>query len=137
MKESPARSKFSVATWRRNAIESFPALRRKLNDPHFTIYMLFFELLPMSREARRKGETKTLQSIYGFAAWCAAQPTSDINTAAAVAFYEHLFDEPELWEKVASYLSPEAIRGYWPLVEARLEPKQLQALPKFLGRRAP
>ena len=126
-----------MATWRRKAIESFPELREDLNDRKFTIYMLFFELLPLSRKAHRGGNRKLLQTIYGFSQWCAEQRTGDVNTKAALAFYEHLFDEPELWERVASYLSTEKIRAYWPLIAAHQDPERLMALRKFLGKKAP
>ena len=126
-----------MATWRQKAIESFPSLRQDLNDPEFSIYMLFFELLPMSREAHCRGETKLLDTIYGFAEWCANQKAGDLSNAAGVAFYEHLFDRPELWEKVVDRLSPQLVRACWPLWERRLEPDRLKELRKLLARKAP
>ena len=126
-----------MSAWRRKAIENFPVLQQDLNDPEFTIYMLFFELLPMSREAHRHGRTRELEKIYRFAEWCAAQHDDNLQNAAAVAFYEHLFDERELWEKVAPWLGSQFIRRYWPLWEYQLDVEQLKALRKFLGRKAP
>ncbi len=38
-----------MANWRRKALALFPELRYDVQLPEFTIYSLFFELLPMSR----------------------------------------------------------------------------------------
>jgi hypothetical protein len=36
----------------------------------FSIYMVFFDLLPRVRKAHQEGDTETLRRIYGFAEWC-------------------------------------------------------------------
>ena len=40
-----------MAAWRRRALEHFPQLRAELQDSDYSIYMLFFDLLPVVREA--------------------------------------------------------------------------------------
>ena len=41
----------AMAAWRRRALELFPQLRAELQQPDYSIYMLFFDLLPTVREA--------------------------------------------------------------------------------------
>ena len=99
-----------MATWRRKALAAFPELRRWLNthdDTHYTYYTLFFDLLPMSRDAHASGDATTLRAIYEFAEWCLSQRNraDDLYNAALVAFYEHLFDEQEDWAKVLPWLT--------------------------------
>jgi hypothetical protein len=51
-----------MSLWRRKALESFPGLRAELTQPRgeFSIYMLWFELLPMVRAAHRDGDSNRL-----------------------------------------------------------------------------
>ena len=109
-----------MSTWRRKALELFPTLRRELNDREYTIYMLYFDLLPMVREAHDEDDRNLLRRIYGFAAWCFDQKAKDLWNSAAVAFYEHLFDQRKYWSLVLPWLSPKVITECWPLWEFRL-----------------
>jgi hypothetical protein len=97
--------------------------------------MLYFDLLPMVREAHERDDIETLRRIYGFAEWCSSQSAQDIWNSAAVAFYEHLFDEKRYWTKVVPWLSPEIIRCCWPLWEVRLEPKELDEIQQLIVNR--
>lgn len=124
--------KFTVAAWRCHAIELFPSLQNELNDPEYTIYMLYFDLLPMTLEAHEKNDCDRLRRIYGFAAWCVNQTTGELMNAAGVAFYEHLFDEKRYWGKVVPWLSPHVIRECWPLWEFRLEKTDLAEIEKLV-----
>lgn len=103
-----------MATWRRLALELFPQYRR---DPEYSYYMLYFDLLPLSREAHRNNDRATLRNIYGFAEWCLRQQhrAKDLGNAVYVAFYEHLFDEREDWERVIPYLTREVFEECWSL----------------------
>jgi hypothetical protein len=57
----------------------------------------------MLSRAHRDGDDDTLRRIYGYASWAREQPDDDIQNAAGVAFYEHLFDE--------QWMRPLVIRG--------------------------
>jgi hypothetical protein len=73
-----------LPNWRRKALALFPELRPEVQRPGFTIYMLFFDLLPMAPEAHEAGDEERLRRIYGFAEWCFEQKAKDMwNTAAA------------------------------------------------------
>jgi hypothetical protein len=123
-----------MAAWRRQALARFPALRRDIQDPRYSIYMLFFDLLPMVRQAHTTADGDTLRQIYGLAEWCLSQTTGELNNAAAVAFYEHLFDSRRSdWPAIASWLSPRAVEACWPLWEGRLPPDELRQLHMLLG----
>lgn len=124
-----------MAAWRRKALKLFPMLRRELNDREYSIYMLYFDLLPMVREAHQGNDREVLSRVYGFADWCLRQEAQDLWNSAAVAFYEHLFDERKDWSSIVPWLSPTAINGCWPLWEQRLTPAEMKELRHLIDRR--
>lgn len=79
-----------MAAWRRRALDLFPRHARAIEDPAATIYHLLIDLLPESREALARGDGAEVDRIYEFAAWCFDQ--KELSNAAAVAFFEHVFD---------------------------------------------
>ena len=117
-----------MAAWRRKAVEQFPTLRRELNNPTYSIYALFFDLLPMVREAHQPVNEEVLRRIYDFAARCLDQRAKDLWNAAATAFYEHLFDRREDWISVIPWLSKKVIADCWGLWEARLADAEIDEL---------
>jgi hypothetical protein len=112
-----------MAAWRRKAIEYFPRFQRDFSDgrlPHkFSIYMVFFYLLPMLHSALIEGDTETARRIFDYAEWCSRRRSGEIANVVAVAFYEHLFDDREDWDSVVPYLAPEIICKHWNLWERR------------------
>jgi hypothetical protein len=126
-----------VANWRRKALALFPDLRHDVQRRDFSVYMLFFELLPMCRQAHKAGDDEALRRIYGFVEWCFEQKAKDMWNAAGVAFYEHLFDDhPSLWPEVVQWLSPLVIEGVWGLLEWRLSAEELAEVKRLIeGRR--
>jgi len=118
-----------MSAWRRKAIEAFPDLRGEFQAPDTTIYQVFFELLPRVRAAHARGDKSELQRIYNFARWCfQQQQAEDLQNAAAVAFYEHLVDEPETMGAIPRWLQPDVFAGCKDLFAARLEPAQFREL---------
>ncbi len=118
-----------MSVWRRKALELFPDLRRALQKPGYSIYQLFFDLLPMVDVAHSESDEDMLRRSYGFAEWCLAQ--KDLWNAAGVAFYEHLFDGDELdWAERVRWLTPNVIRDVWGLWELVLgnSPSKLRRL---------
>lgn len=125
-----------MANWRRKAINLFPDLRYDVQRRDFSIYMLFFQLLPMSRAAHKAGDDETLRRIYGFAEWCFEQKANNMWNAAAVAFYEHLFDDhPSLWPEIVTWLSPRVIEDVWGLWEWRLSVENLAKVKRLIDER--
>ncbi len=124
-----------MAAWRRRALETFPQFRRELNDPEFSIYMLYFELVPLVLEAHKEADERELLKIYGFAKWCFEQKNGELMNATGVAFYEHLFDNWSLRHDVAKWITPEILRSCWCLWELRLEPEQLVELREVFAER--
>ena len=118
-----------VASWRRKVVTFFPDMRCDVQRPTFSIYMVFFELLPRVRIAHQEGDTEALRRIYGFAEWCFEQKAMNMWNAAAVAFYEHLFDShPTLWNEFVRWLSPRVVKGCWGLWESRLTAEELKRI---------
>jgi hypothetical protein len=99
--------------------------------------MLFFDLLPMARLAHEAADEKLLNRIYGFAEWCFSQPEKELWNAAGVAFYEHLFDEPQHWKEITGRLSLSVMENCWTLWDTRLSVFQLHRLRKLFRERFP
>jgi hypothetical protein len=127
----------AMATWRRRAIEEFPDLRDELNQPDYTIYRLFFDLLPAVREAHRANDGARLRAIYGFAEWCARQRSQPLWNAAGVAFYEHLFDERWMWNDAAAWLPADVRANCEGLWEARLPSSDFAEVKRVLSSTPP
>jgi hypothetical protein len=109
------------------AIAAFPELRRELNGDSelFSVYALWFELLPLAKQAHRDGNDDLLRRIYGFADWCYRQRGELVN-AVAVSFYEHLFDERWMRLLVVGWLAPRLSEDIHPLWEARLSSDEMR-----------
>jgi hypothetical protein len=122
----------AMAAWCRRALELFPDLSEDLTDPGYTVYLLFFDLLPMAMEAHGRDDGDRLRGVYGFAEWCSRQTAKDLWNAAGVAFYEHLFDRPEHTLKVAAWLSPSVVFTHWSLWEAMLPPAEWSRVRRLL-----
>jgi hypothetical protein len=126
-----------MATWRRRAIKAFPDLRDDLNQPDYTIYRLFFDLLPGVREAHRASDEDRLGSIYEFAEWCARQKAQPLSNAAGVAFYEHIFDERWMWPDAAAWLARDIRADCEELWRARLSAKDFAEAMRTLASTPP
>jgi hypothetical protein len=124
-----------MAAWRRKALELFPELLPELENSQYTCYMLFFDLLPMSRRAQEANDSDLLGRIYGFAEWCLVQKTKEPGNAAGVAFFEHVLDQPTHWKAVVPWLSPRVIADCWSLWEGRLSPDELDEVQLLISNR--
>ncbi len=124
-----------MATWRRRAIDLFPELRPELNLEDYSIYQLFFDLVPRVEQAHADGDEGFLRRAYGFATWCASQKAKDLWNAAGVAFFEHVFDRWNRRHSVVPWISPEMISNHWGLWERRLNSVQLAELRQLFENR--
>lgn len=125
-----------MASWRRKALALFPEFRDETQRPDFSVYQVFFRLLPMLREAHDANDEESLRRIYGFAGWCFDQKAKDLWNSAGVAFYEHLFDShPKLWREFVKWLSPSVIEGCMGLWEWRLSSKDLETVKRLIADR--
>ncbi len=118
----------TMITWQEKALELFPDLRPDIEEEGASIYTLFFELLPRCEAAHVAGDTSELQKIYGYAEWCSHRQEKDLRNAAAVAFYEHLVDEPLMREQIPLWLSPEIFKQVSGLLEWRMGPAAFAVL---------
>ena len=83
-------------------------------------------------DAHRVGNEDLLRRIYGYAAWSFEQRDNESVNAVAVAFYEHLFDEPWMRPLVVPWLNTDVVKGVRALWEARLEPDEMRDVEKLL-----
>jgi hypothetical protein len=130
--EPGTREILTMAIWKRKALAVFPELTDELRQGDFTVYQLFFELVPLVKAAHRQGNIDTLRRSYGFAEWCLSQDSKDLWNSAGVAFYEHLFDEEALWLEVIPWLSPNVIAQVGGLWELMLKPDKYRKLLEVL-----
>jgi hypothetical protein len=125
-----------MATWRRIAIELFPDREQSLRSPLMTPYSLLADLLPAFRQAVRDDDAATVRRVVAFAEWALRQPENDLRNAAAVSFFEHVFDgPPRYWPTIAEWLSPyvvEQVGGLWALT---LSSFRLDDVRRLLARR--
>jgi hypothetical protein len=114
-------------------METFPELLEELSDEEdiFSVYALWFELLPLAQTAHREGDDDLLRRIYGFASWC-NQQGGDLRNAVGVSFYEHLFDEPWMRPLVVPWLNAQIVRQIRPLWEAMLSADDMREVDKLL-----
>src|SRR3954466_12688721 len=105
-----------MSAWRREAADRLPELWYD-EEARESIYLFFFEVLPFVVGAHRSGDEDALRRGYGFAQWCFEQG-GELENAAAVAFYEHLFDSWDLCSDVLPWLDPLIARACWGLFAA-------------------
>ena len=122
--------------WRARGMSLFPELRDELEDEDdvFSIYILLSELLSMLENAHREGDDASLGRIYGYASWAREQPDDDIQNAAGVSFYEHLFDQRWMRPLVVPWINSTIVRDYMGLWEFRLPPNDLEEVRQLLYR---
>jgi hypothetical protein len=115
-----------VSAWRRRAIEEFPELHDELAERHevFSVYGLWFHLLPLVRRAHRENNEDLLRRIYDFADWCRRH--ADLNNSVCVSFYEHLMDERWMRPLAVPWLTREIVDEVRPLWELMLSPDALR-----------
>lgn len=124
-----------MSVWRRKALSLFPELKYDLHERSFSYYLLFFDLLPLAREAHLDNDQELLCKIYCFAEWCLRQP-NDLGNAAAVAFYEHLFQSRKsIWHHIVPWLSPYVIKNCYVLWEYYHTPEEVKKIDKLFAAR--
>lgn len=87
-----------MSQWRREASERLPELQRIIASNLVDSPMMLW--IELNQEFQRRCENERpplelLKRIWGYCEWCLAQGTSDIQTAAALGFCEHLIDTPK------------------------------------------
>jgi hypothetical protein len=128
-----------MATWRRLAVGLFPELEPEIRSGSSSPYSLFSELLPRFHQAISEEDAFVLQNVVSFAEWSLRQPDNHLRNAAAVSFFEHIFDgPPRYWPSVAEWLSPYVIKEISELWELMLQSErfdEVQALLRHPKRR--
>lgn len=127
-----------MSVWKRKAIAAnFPDVPRHYLQ-NYTIYGLFSELLHLLPSLHQENNNQVLIQIYEFGEWCLRQKEGHLSNAAAVSFYEHLFDHPIDGDCFYSvpYLTPFVIHQCLPLWEwwLRRHPEKYESLKIHLKR---
>lgn len=101
--------------WRAKARESLPELADVL-DGGWSVHVFLSELHELVRAAHHAGDQDFLMRGYRFAGWCLDQPERFLTNAAAVSFYEHVFDDWEMRHEVIRWLPhhiDDHVRALW------------------------
>ncbi len=96
------------------------------------MYGLAHESLRMVQNKPTASDADVLQRIFDYAEWASRQRASEIWNPIGLAFYEHMFDRREDWERVILYLSPYAAYNNWGLWKARPTFVDLEELQQVL-----
>ncbi|MEM7636913.1 MAG: hypothetical protein AAF299_20315 [Pseudomonadota bacterium] len=91
-----------VPRWRDLAQIMLPEIYSE-ERPH-SIYELFSEMIFRVRTLHDAGDTEQLARVHAFAEWASSHKEFDISNAAAVSFYEGLFDLGVPVEQVVPWL---------------------------------
>lgn len=118
--------------WRAKAAELLPELSEVLHGS-WSVHVFLSELHELVREAHRAGDEHTLTRGYRFAEWCLHQPERFLSHAAAVSFYEHVFDDWDLRHDAARRLPTGIAALVRPLWEWRLPLERLSEIDRLLG----
>jgi len=88
----------------------------------FSVYQLFFDMLPMAQAAHQAQNRDLLERIYQYAEWCWKQKNraDDVYNAVCVAFYEHLVDEAESCAAIPQWIKPEIFADIHDVFEPRM-----------------
>lgn len=121
-----------MSAWRRLAIQLFPEERRHIQNTYwtFSIYALFFDLLPMTVEAHQAGNAHFLRRAYQFAEWCWRQKRRSgyVYGAVCVAFYEHLVDHDPPRSAIPYWLKPEVFEDMQKVFQPRMAEDEYKQL---------
>lgn len=120
-----------MSAWRKKAIECAPELKKEFEDPELTIYSVFMELLPLTREAHKVNNTDKLKKIYDFAEWCHKQKDKNIWNAVGVSFYEHLADYNETFNEFTYLIKKEIYIDIRNLLNQRIEDVKIKTLDEY------
>ena len=122
--------------WRARGMSLFPELRdrREDTDDILSIYIVLSELLSMLEIAHREDDDASLRRIYGYASLVREQRDDELQNAAGVSFYEHLFDQRWMRPLVVPWINSTIVREYMELWEWRLAPNDLEEVRQLLYR---
>ncbi len=119
-----------MSSWRRMALKLLPEQKFQNSQDYFSVYMIFFDLLPLVVQAHQLQDEDLLQRIYKYAEWCWAQKdkSSDTYNAVCVAFYEHLVDEEITCKAIPVWIRPEIFEDIRDIFEPRMTSDEYQSL---------
>lgn len=120
--------------WRSKAIESFPSLAPELEERDYGMAQLFFDLLPIWKDAHHQNDNLLLVQIHAFAEWCLDQQDYEIWNAAGVGFYQHLFDEHGIpLANITRFIPQNIMQEISDFLRVRHPPEVIGRLEKSLG----
>lgn len=115
-----------VPRWRDLAQVMLPEIYSE-ERPH-SIYELFAEMIACVRTLHDTGDTEQLVRIHAFAEWASSHKEFEISNAAAVSFYEDLFDRGVPVEQVVPWLCRGRYEDLKTLFEHKCKPATLKRI---------
>ena len=120
-----------MSAWRKVALEKLPEFR-KIIDAAETPGMLWIDLLLKFEDAYEEPVDQALvRRVYQYASWClAGSKNQDIQTAAALHFYEHLPTNEKIRRDMANHLTREEFFGLTEIFKYHLAEGEYEELEK-------
>lgn len=122
-----------MSVWRQKAIECAPELKKEFEAPDLTLYTVFMELLPITKQAHTDKDTDRLKKIYDFAEWCHKQKDEKLWNAVGVSFYEHLADTDETYLQFTNWIKKEIYLDIRDLLNQRVDDEKMKRLDDYYG----
>ena len=122
-----------MSTWRQKAIECAPELRRDFEEADLTLYTVFMELLPITRQAHIDNDINRLKKIYDYAEWCHKQKDKNLWNSVGVSFYEHLCDNDETFLAFTNWIKKEIYFDIRDLLSCRIDKDKIVKLDNYYG----
>jgi len=105
--------------WRQKGLKLLPELESDFNDEEFTPYLALTEVKNIALTALKSNKNHLVEKCFEYAEWCFRQDEEDLWNAAGICFYEYIYDQDEVLEKVVEIVSIEIFEDIKGLLEQR------------------
>ena len=126
-----------MSRWRREASERLPELQSIIASKLVESPMMLW--IELNQEFEKLCENRPppldlLKRIWSYCDWCLAHGSDDVQTAAALAFCEHLIDTPKRTELLPEIMGRSEFLDHRILLEYHNTPEEVDACLKSLWR---
>jgi hypothetical protein len=123
-----------MSVWRRKAIEAAPELRDEIKRA-WSPMAAWIALRPFFEDCVKNDRREKARRIVHYARYCLAAPHTDINTAAAVGFIEHLADDEQVRLRLPELITAQEVEEWRTILTYHTEAVIVDALSEACRRR--
>lgn len=115
-----------MSAWRRAALGCLPSRHREAIERNEDVGMLWVDLWLAFTEAHLEPvDEETIRGVYEFAGWCVGEShNDDIQTTAALHFYEHLPTDKRVRERLPEHMTRQEFLGFTDVFKYHLSPEE-------------